>query len=252
MTQKTFTAYEVFSIFRVQDHLTLLFNKKNVMSLDLTLKQFVCAVQSSVKQTSIFPKREPNAVRINNYNPFVLYLWRGNMDIQYVTSVYGAAKYIASYTSKPNKGASELMRNSNEQSSKQPDNRSLQDLRKLSSDFSRALELTAQEACVLLLRLRLVYCSRTVVFINTSPIGERTVLLKPLNEIEQLPDDSTDIAMSNFQSRYPSRPALLKNVCLAEWFSRYAIRYNSAKKERRSNEDSLAHGFYGFRFRYRS
>ena len=132
------------------------------------------------------------------------------MDIQYVTSVYGAAKYIASYISKPNKDAGELMRKSNEQSSKQPDNRSLQDLRKLSSDFSRALEITAQEACVLLLRLRLVYCSRTVVFIDTSTINERTVLLKPLNEIEQLPDDSTDIAMSNIQSRYPSRPALLK------------------------------------------
>ena len=74
------------------------------------------------------------------------------------------------------------------------------------------------------------------------PIGQRTVLLKTLNEIEQLPDDSTDIAMSNFQSRYPSRPALLENVCLAEWFSCYAIRYTSAKKESRSNEDPLAHG----------
>ena len=87
------------------------------------LKQFVCAVQSSVKQTSIFQKREPNAVR-TNYNPFVLYLWQGNMDFQYVTPVYGAAKHIASYISKPNKGVSELTRNSNKQSLKQPDNRS--------------------------------------------------------------------------------------------------------------------------------
>jgi hypothetical protein len=51
--------------------------------------------------------------------------------------------------------------------------------------------------------------SGQVVFINTSPPEYRIQLLKPLQEINYLEDDSDEI--------YASGPAKLKNVSLADW-----------------------------------
>ena len=57
----------------------------------------------------MFLKRNPNKLRINNYNPFFLSAWRANMDIQYVLDVYACAVYIVNYISKGQKGMSELL-----------------------------------------------------------------------------------------------------------------------------------------------
>ena len=129
-------------------------------------EKYLEALRSSVQQSTVFLKRAPNAVRINAYNKQILYLWRGNMDLQFVMSVYGATKYICSYISKPNKGMSQLMKDACKDLKSQPDNASLKQLESLGNQFVRANELTAQEATVLLLRQPLLYSTRTVVYLS--------------------------------------------------------------------------------------
>ena len=52
--------------------------------------------------------------------------------------------------------------------------------------------------------------SRQVVFINTSPPEDRVQLLKPLQEISDMEDDSDEVYTSGFVKRYTKRPAKLE------------------------------------------
>ena len=45
-------------------------------------------------------KKEPGAEMVNHYNEHLLRVWRANMDIQVVRSVYGAALYVTHYICK--------------------------------------------------------------------------------------------------------------------------------------------------------
>ena len=48
--------------------------------------------------------------------------------------------------------------------------------------------------------------SREVIFINTSPPKERVKLLKPMNEIEEMGDNSEEIHSTGLIKRYIERP----------------------------------------------
>jgi hypothetical protein len=80
-----------------------------LVNLKLTEQNYLLAVQSSLKSSTIFLKRKPNE-SINNYNAACLSAWRANMDIQFVLDVYACAIYIVLYISKAQKGMSELLR----------------------------------------------------------------------------------------------------------------------------------------------
>ena len=81
-----------------------------LVKLKLTEQNCLLAIRSSLKAPTIFLKRKPNELRINNYNAVCLSAWRANMDIQFVLDVYACAMYIVSYLSKAQKGMSELLR----------------------------------------------------------------------------------------------------------------------------------------------
>ena len=67
-------------------------------------------IRSSLNAATVFLKRNPNELRINNYNAACLSAWRANMDIQFVLDVYACAVhvYIVNYILKAQKGMSEL------------------------------------------------------------------------------------------------------------------------------------------------
>jgi len=79
-------------------------------NLNITEDIYICAIQSSLNTPTVFLKRNPNELRINNYNPACLSAWRANMDVQFVLDVYACAVYIADYTSKSQRGMSDLLR----------------------------------------------------------------------------------------------------------------------------------------------
>ena len=79
-------------------------------NLNISENSYVLAVRSSVNAPTVFLKRNPNELRINNYNSACLSAWRANMDIQFVLDVYACAVFMVNYISKPQKGMSELLR----------------------------------------------------------------------------------------------------------------------------------------------
>ena len=191
-----------------------------LVNLKLTEQNYLLAIQSSLKTPTIFLKRKPNELRINNYNAACLSAWRANMDIQFVLDIYACAMYIVSYISKAQKGMSELLRTVCEEAKK--GNSSIkQQVRDIGNTFLNNAEISAQEAVYIVLQLPMRKSSRQVVFINTSPPEDRVQLLKPLQEINDLEDDSDQSYVSGLIKRYTKRPAKLENVSLADWAAWY-------------------------------
>ena len=74
-----------------------------LLMLTVTENDYRLAVRSSLNAPTVFLKRKPNELRINNYNPPCPKAWRANMDVQFVFDVYACAMYIFSYIYLKNK-----------------------------------------------------------------------------------------------------------------------------------------------------
>ena len=188
--------------------------------LNITEENYLLAMRSSLNTPTIFLKRNYNEVRINNYNPACLSAWRANMDIQYVLDVYACAVYIANYISKGQKGMSELLREACHEA-RQENNTIKQQVRDIGSKFLNNVEISAQEAVYIVLQLPMRKSSRQIIFINTSPPNERVELLKPMDDIKNMEDDSNEIYTSGLLNRYCKRPQKLENLTLADWAAWY-------------------------------
>ena len=96
-----------------------------------------------------------------------------------------------------------------------------QQVRDIVNKFLNNVEISAQEAVNILLQLPMRKSSRQVVFINTSPPEDRVQLLKPLQEIKNMEDDSDEVYASGLIKRYIKRPDKLEKISLADWASWY-------------------------------
>ena len=90
---------------------------------------------------------------------------------------------------------SELLRTACEEA-KRGNSSIKQQVRDIGNKFLNNVEISAQEAVYIVLQLPMRKSSRQVVFINTSPPEDRVQLLKPLQEINDLEDDSDEIYVS--------------------------------------------------------
>ena len=169
--------------------------------LNITEENYLLAIRSSLNTPTIFLKQNYNEVCINNYNPACLSAWRANMDIQYVLDVYACAVYIANCISKGQKGMSELLREACHEA-RQGNNTIKQQVRDIGSKFLNNVEIGAQEAVYIVLQLPMRKSSRQIIFINTSPPNERVELLKPMDDIKNMEDDSEEIYTSGKLNRY--------------------------------------------------
>ena len=177
-----------------------------LLKLKVTESSYRLAIRSALNCPTIFLKRQPNELRINNYNAACLKAWRANMDIQFVLDVYACAMYIVSYISKAQKGMSELLRQACTEARKGNANIK-QQVQDIGNKFLNSVEISAQEAVYIVLQLPMKKSSRQVIFINTAPPNERVQLLKPINDIKEMDDDSEDIYTSGLLQRYAKRPA---------------------------------------------
>ena len=66
--------------------------------------------------------------------------------------------------------------------------------------------------------------SRKVIFVNTAAKEDRVSLLKPINLIEHMDEDSEDIYQTSWIDRYAARPDQLNHMCLAEFAANYTTR----------------------------
>ena len=189
--------------------------------LELTEESYILAIRQTLKRDTLFLKRAPSEIRINNYNSNLLKAWRANMDIQFVLDPYACATYILSYITKGQRGMSRLLEKASEEA--KSGNKDIRNrIRHIGNKFLNAVEISAQEAVYLVLQMPLRRSSRDFQFISTSPPDERTFLLKKLERLKELPDHSADIESDNIIKRYQRRPKPLEYMCLADfvaWFN---------------------------------
>jgi len=78
--------------------------------IGLAEESYLLAIRNRLKRDTLFLKRSPSEIRINNYNAHLLQAWKANMDIQYVLDPYACATYILSYITKGQRGMSRLFK----------------------------------------------------------------------------------------------------------------------------------------------
>ena len=201
-----------------------------LLNLKVTENDYCLAVRSSLNAPTVFLKRKPNELRINNYNPACLKAWRANMDIQFVLDVYACALYTVSYISKAQKGMSELLRQAYADARK--GNSSIkQQVQDIGNKFLNSVEISVQEAVYIVLQLPMKKSSREVLFINTAPPNERVQLLKPMNDIKEMEDDCEDVYTTGLLQRYAKRTASLEHLTLADWAAWYDLSGKSYVKK---------------------
>ena len=182
-----------------------------LQELDVSERRYILAIQSSLNSPTIFLKRSPNELRINNYNQTCLQAWRANMDIQYVLDVYACAMYIVSCISKALKGMSELLRKA-VQEAKEGNTNIKQQVRDIGNKFLNSVEISAQEAVYVVLQLPMRKASLSIIIINTSLPAEPVELLKPWSEIENLSHDCEEIQSGGLLKRYIEHPKCMQNI----------------------------------------
>ena len=85
-----------------------------------------------------------------------------------------------------------------------------QQVRDIGNKFLNNVEISAQEAVYIVLGLAMRKSSRQIVFINTSPPEERARLLKQLQEINKMEEDSDEIYTTG-------------NRLYERWINRYPV-----------------------------
>ena len=160
--------------------------------INVTEEQYIKAIQYSLKRDTLFLKRSPAQIRINNYNVNILKAWRANMDIQFVLDPYACAVYILSYITKGQRGMSGLLEKSCKEV-KAGNKDIVSQVRHIGNKLLKAIEISAQEAVYLVLQMPPRQSSRQVQFINTAHPDDRTFLWKSFDKIRDLPDNSDDI-----------------------------------------------------------
>ena len=171
--------------------------------------------------------RANSEVRVNDYNPLILYLWRANVDIQFVAeSSLALAGYVSVYVTKAEK--SNLQDIWTEVASKK------NIYSKLWSFGVRAVksrEVGLYEATDLL-HDHLTQKSRDVKFVNARQSQKRSRVLKNYTELKELKENNPDsdyvFAPSLVDVHYPSRPDKLEDLCLYD-FVKYIDWYHRDK-----------------------
>ena len=101
---------------------------------------------------------------------------------------------------------------------RQGNNTIKQQVRDIGSKFLNNVEISAQEAVYIVLQLPMRKSSQQIIFLSTSrPPNERVELLKPMDDIKNMEDDSEEINTSGLLNRYCKRPQKLENLTLADW-----------------------------------
>jgi len=72
-----------------------------LLDLNVTKENYLLAVISSLNAATVFFKRNPNKLRINNYDPACTSARKANMDIQFVLDVYACAVHTELYPEGP-------------------------------------------------------------------------------------------------------------------------------------------------------
>lgn len=167
--------------------------------------------------------RKKDDVMINAFNPVVLRHRKANMDIQLICNAEGAAYYVCSYIckSEPDElknALGNLIHNVFETNPSIPKHIKLL---KIGLTLLRHRRMSSQEAAYRLSNLNLIHTSRRFVYLNTRQPSQRFKILKSKKEINDLPENSTDVFQTNVYDYYQHRTHSMENLSLYRFCSWY-------------------------------
>ena len=181
-----------------------------------------CVEDSLKKRQKIYHiTRTEGEVRVNDYNPLLLLLWKANMDIQFVSeSSLALAHYVTGYVTKAERSnMSEVWQEVSK--SKIIYGR----LWSFGLRMLRSRECGLYEASDLLLSDHLFEKSDAVQWIDISMPHKRNYRLKDHSELLEMQSanpDSDNIFKENLcTTYYPNRPQELHDVCLHDFVANY-------------------------------
>jgi len=205
--------------------------------LNLTYDQYLYAIRSELTKATLFYKRKPNAIEINNYNENLLNMWCANMDLQYILDCYAAAKYLFSYLLKSDAGLIRLLHEAlNEAKDAKLNQRAT--LRKIANKFNNALILGAAQIADYILGTPVTKFTRACVFINTGPKEKSIKILKQKSKLEAMEEDDTDIFEKGILDHYANRSGKFKKICLADFASKYSVTTKNNKTEIKKKKEN--------------
>ena len=165
--------------------------------------------------------RTEDEIRVNDYNPLLLMLWKANIDIQFIAEASLAlAHYVSGYVTKA------------ERSNMQEIWREVSDSKSIYSRlFSfgvrslRFRESGLYEASDLLLGDHLTEKSNTVKWVDVAMPHKRSRILKNHKVLQKMgecnPNDKAIFEDNVVDTFYPQRPAKLEHVCLYDFIAQY-------------------------------
>ena len=200
------------------------------MSLDnvlencsLTSNQYHEALRNASKTTTLFLHRNPSAVMLNNYNPWLLRAWQANLDVQFVCNAYACIQYIVSYITKEEREMGTLLQAVAKESR---DEEIKEQMKRCGKSFLNSRTITAQESAYRILGMPLYKSDSQIVWIPTGLPHQRISVIRPLSYLGNLEDDDEDIFVSGIGDKYSKRPSSLESWCLAA----FAAWYKTANK----------------------
>ena len=160
--------------------------------------------------------RTQDEVYINDYNPLLLSLFRGNVDIQFIGDSSGlVCEYVCKYHVKAEKAHLQWDFEKSAHSA-------CQSLWRIGLKALQSREVGTIEAADTLLGHFLVKTDRKTVFRYVNPKYAKNRRLKTKKQMEEEPDDSTDIYLpDNVDDRYVNRPDEMEEVSLKDFVAKY-------------------------------
>lgn len=188
-------------------------------SCDVSHSEYSDALQCSQQKVSIIYKRKPCEKYISPYNTVMLSLLKSNMNIQFVTGIYGLLAYLMSYMCKPERvRMSELMK----KASKEASGKDVKDkLRSIGNVFLTKREVSTHEAIVRSLSLQMRTSNITTVYIPTGIKKNRTRMLKDQSVLETMDPEDSNVYQTNMLDKYANRPDDLEEMCYADVSTTY-------------------------------
>ncbi|CAF1683994.1 unnamed protein product, partial [Adineta ricciae] len=184
-----------------------------------TYEYYEWSLSTVHSRPKIFHKREPNARWINQYNEELLRAWNANMNIQFILDPYACARYLMSYTTKPEREMSILLEATHKEC-REGNVTVHEEMKKLTGTFFNHRQISVQEAIYRAAKMPLVYSSRGFVFVPSHSNSCR--FLKSREALQQLNPNDQNIYMSNLADKYFDRPFDEEfHICMADFASNY-------------------------------
>ena len=163
-------------------------------SCGVTCEQYNEALEHSKQKLSLIYKRRPAEKCISPYNPILLNSLKSNMNLQFVTGVYGLLSYLTSYLCKPEKNMSEMMKKALKDSSGKNE---MGKMKVIGNVYKTKREVSLAEAVKRTLSLPLRSSNIDVIYIQTGLKENRTRMLKEQSVIDMMDPDDTNVYKTN-------------------------------------------------------